>query len=81
MPWVRPTQATTVALLVSASLIKRTLCRSELARAYPRATQRRLAPPKHAWLHRVNRRWRFLNTERVDPPAVQLAVLPYSVAR
>ena len=34
-PFLAPTQRTNLALLVSAILKKRTLCLSELARAYP----------------------------------------------
>ncbi len=45
LPTLRATQATNLALLVSAILIKRTLCLSELARAYPRATFRRVHAP------------------------------------
>ena len=81
VPWLCPTQATNIALLISAILIKRTLCLSELARAYPRSEQRRVPTPKHDLLHRLKRLWRFLNNERVDPLAVQLAILPSTIAR
>ena len=40
-------QATNLALLTSAMLAKRTLCLSELARAYPPPAERRVARPKH----------------------------------
>ena len=81
VPWLGPTQATNIALLISAILIKRTLCLSELARAYPRSEQRRVPAPKHDLLQRRQRRWRFLNNEQVDPLAVQLAMLPSTIAR
>ncbi len=81
LPTLRSTQATNLALLISAILIKRTLCLSELARAYPRSNQRRTAAPKHDLLHRLKRLWRFLNNDRIDPLAVQLAMLPHTVAR
>jgi DDE family transposase len=76
-----PTQATNLALLVSALLTKRTLCLSALARAYPQgvAGQRRVAQPKHDLLHRLKRLWRFLDNDRVDPLAVQVALIPATV--
>jgi hypothetical protein len=40
-----PTQSTNLALLVSALLAKRTLCLSELARAYPRPAPEQRASP------------------------------------
>jgi hypothetical protein len=45
-PFLVPTQQTNLALLVSAILKKRTLCLSELARAYPTPKERRVASPK-----------------------------------
>jgi hypothetical protein len=61
-PFLVPTQATNLALLVSAILKKRSLCLSELARAYPTPEERAgwllprarpPAPPKEALaLHR-----------------------------
>ncbi len=82
LPFLLATQATNLALLVSALLAKRTVCLSELARAYPRPepAQRRVAQPKHDRLHRVKRLWRFLGNERVDPLAVQVALIPSTVA-
>lgn len=46
LPVLLPTQATNLALLVSALLAKRSSCLSELARAYPRTAldQRRAGP-------------------------------------
>ena len=44
-PFLAPTQATNLALLTSAILAKRTLCLSELARAYPAPVERRVARP------------------------------------
>lgn len=81
LPEIVPTQATNLALLVSAILKKRTLCLSELARAYPTPEKRRVPAPKHDLLHRLKRLWRFTANERVDAPAVQLAFVPYTVAR
>jgi hypothetical protein len=80
LPTLRATQATNLALLISAILIKRTLCLSELARAYPRSDQRRVPAPKHDLLHRLKRLWRFLNNDRLDPLALQLAMLPFTIA-
>lgn len=73
-PFPAPTQKTNLALLVNAILKNRTLCLSELARAYP-------TPTKHCLLHRLKRLWRFTNNERVDALAVQLAFVPQTVAR
>ncbi len=81
IPWLCPTQATKLALLSSAILAKRSLCLSERARAYPRSDRRRIPTPKHDVLHRVKRLCRFLNNDRVDPLAVQLALLPATIAR
>jgi hypothetical protein len=55
VPFLAPTQATNLALLVSALLKKQTLCLSELARAYPTPKERRVASPKHDLLHRLKR--------------------------
>lgn len=76
------TQATNLALLVSALLAKRTTCLSELARAYPRPAveQRRLPAPKHDLLHRLKRLWRFLDNPRIDAQALHLALLPTTIA-
>ena len=81
VPSLRPTQAANLALLVSALLAKRTLCLSELARAYPTPAARRVPAPKHDLLHRLKRLWRFLGNERVDALAVQCAAIPHAVAR
>lgn len=72
-PFLVPTQATNLALLISAILKKRTLCLSELARAYPTPQERRVAAPKHDLLHRLKRLWRFTDNERVDALMTQLA--------
>ena len=73
---------TNLALLVSAILKKRTLCLSELARAYPTPEERRVAAPKHDLLHRLKRLWRFIENERVDALEVQVAlVVPHLIAR
>lgn len=79
-PFLAPTQAANLALLVSAILKKRTLCLSELARAYPTPGERRVASPKHDLLHRIKRLWRFTDNERVDALAVQLALVPHTIA-
>jgi Transposase DDE domain len=80
-PFLAPTQRTNLALLVSALLNKRTLCLSELARAYPTPKKRRVTAPKHCLLHRLKRLWRFTNNERVDALAVQVAFVPHTIAR
>jgi hypothetical protein len=81
VPFLAPTQATNLALLVSAILKKQTLCLSELARAYPTPKERRVASPKHDLLHRLKRLWRFIDNERVDALGVQTALVPYTIAR
>jgi hypothetical protein len=81
-PVLIPTQATNLALLVSALLAKRSACLSELARAYPRAAagQRRVPAPKHDLLHRLKRLWRFLDNPRIDAQTLQLALIPTTIA-
>jgi hypothetical protein len=39
-----------------------------------------VARPKHDLLHRLKRLWRFLDNPRVDAQAIQLALLPHTVA-
>ncbi len=80
-PFLVPTQATNLALLVSAILKKRTLCLSELARAYPTPDERRVVAPKHDLLHRLKRLWRFTDNERVDALTTQMAFVPHVIAR
>jgi hypothetical protein len=80
-PFLAPTQKANLALLVSAILKKRTLCLSDLARAYPTPKKRRVEAPKHCLLHRLKRLWRFTANERVDAMEVQLAFVPHVVAR
>jgi hypothetical protein len=80
-PFLISTQATNLALLVSAILKKQTLCLSELARAYPVPQQRRVASPKHCLLHRLKRLWRFVNNDRVNALEVQLAFVSHTLAR
>ncbi len=80
IPFLAATQAANLALLVSALLEKRTLCLSELARAYPTPKERRVASPKHDLLHRLKRLWRFTDNERVDALEVQVALVPYTIA-
>ncbi len=80
-PFLVPTQAANLALLVSAILKKQTLCLSDLARAYPTPPRRRAKAPKHDLLHRLKRLWRFTDNERVDALQVQMALVPYTIAR
>jgi hypothetical protein len=80
-PFLVPTQAANLALLVSAILKKRTLCLSELARAYPTPKKRRVLAPKHDLLHRLKRLWRFTANERVEALEVQLAFVEHTVVR
>ena len=70
-----------LALLVSAILKKRTLCLSKLARAYPTSEQRRARARKHDLLHRLKRLWRCTDNARLDPAAVQSALVSFAVAR
>jgi hypothetical protein len=81
MPFLVPTQKTNLALLVGAILKKQTLCLSELARTYPAPEKRRIRAPKHDLLHRLKRLWRFTDNERVDALEVQMALVPYTIAR
>ncbi len=67
--------------MTSAILAKRSLCLSELARAYPSPAERRVARPKHDLLHRLKRLWRFVDNARVHPIAVQAALVPEVVVR
>jgi hypothetical protein len=76
-----PTQAANLALLVGALLARRTLCLTDLARAYPTPAARRVAAPQHDLLHRLKRLSRFLGNERADALAVQCAAIPHAVAR
>jgi hypothetical protein len=81
MPFLLPTQGANLALLVRAILMKRTLCQTDLARTFPRPVQRQVPAPKHDLLHRLKRLSRFLANDQVDPLAVQLALMPYVLAR
>ncbi len=81
LPELLLTQKVNLALLVSAILKKRTLCLSELARAYPVPVERRVCAPKHCLLHRLKRLWRFTDNERVDAREVQLALLSHTIFR
>jgi hypothetical protein len=80
-PSLIPSQLVNLALLINAILLRRTLCLSELARTYPTPPQRRRPPPKHDLLHRLKRLERFLNNERVDAQAWQLAFVPHIVTK
>lgn len=81
MPFLLSTQGANLALLVRAVLIKRTLCQTELARTYPRPLERQTPNPKHDLLHRLKRLSRFLGNDQVDPQRVQLALIPYVLAK
>lgn len=80
LPALAPTQAANLALVVSAILSKRTCCLSTLARAFPTPGVRRVVQPKHDLLHRLKRLWRFLDNPRLDPLAVQTAMIPHTLA-
>lgn len=80
LPTLASTQATNLALVVSALLARRTCCLSALARAFPTPTVRRIAHPKHDLLHRLKRLWRFLDNPRLDPLAIQTAMIPHTLA-
>lgn len=80
LPELLLTQKVNLALLVSAILKKRTLCLSELARAYPTPKERRVPCPKHDLLHRLKRLWRFTDNERIDALRTQLAFVPHTIA-
>src|SRR5438270_12934914 len=80
LPALAPTQATNLALLVSALLARRTACLSALARAFPTPPTRRVAHPKHDLLHRLKRLWRFLDNPRLDPLAIQTPMIPHPLA-
>jgi hypothetical protein len=71
LPIVLPTQATDLALLVSALLAKRSSRLSEPAQAYPRPAleQRRVPAPRHDLLYRLKRLWWLLDNRRVDTQA------------
>ncbi|MDP9380510.1 MAG: hypothetical protein M3Q29_10255 [Chloroflexota bacterium] len=51
VPFMLPCQAANLAPLVSAILVKRTLCLTGLARALPTPKKRRVRSPKHDLLH------------------------------
>jgi hypothetical protein len=80
LPTLAPTQVTNLALVVSALLARRTCCLSALARAFPTPEVRRVARPKHDLLHRLKRLWRFLDNPRLDPLAIQTALIPHTIA-
>ena len=69
-PFLLPTQAANLALLVGAIVQQRTLNLTRLARAFPIPAERRVASPKHELLHRLKRLSRFLSNGQVDPVAV-----------
>ena len=79
-PFLLPTQAANLALLVGAIVQQRTLNLTRLARAFPIPAERRVASPKHELLHRLKRLSRFLSNGQVDPVAVQAACIPAILA-
>jgi len=80
-PFLLPTQAANLALLIGAILTRRTLSLTSLAKTYPVPQQRQVASPKHELLHRLKRLSRFLSNQQVDPVTIQLAFLPTILAR
>ena len=80
-PFLLPTHAANLALLVSSILKKRTLCLSELAQAYPTPDERPVAVPKHNLLHRLKRLWRFTDNERVDALTTHMTFVPHLLGR
>jgi hypothetical protein len=81
LPPLRAPQRVNLALLVSASLQRRSCHLTELARSFPPPRGRRVPQPKHDPLHRLKRLWRFLNNLRLAPAACQVAAIPSLVAR
>lgn len=71
-PTWRKTQVVNLALLAQALYRRRSLVLTELARAYPMPSQRKVAQPKNGLLHRLKRLWRFLDNPRLDPSALML---------
>ncbi len=71
-PLLRKTRLVNLALLVSAIISRRSLCLSELARAY-------LSPQKHCY--RLKRLWRLLENRNLDfsPIRQSLTILSYSI--
>jgi len=71
-PLLRKTQLVNLALLASAIILRRSLCLSELARAYT-------TPEKHCY--RLKRLWRFLDNLKVDFSLIRqrLTILSYSI--
>ena len=80
-PWLLSTQAANLSLLIGAILMKRTLCLTKLATAFPIPAERRVYSPKHELLYRLKRLSRFLGNHRVDPVAVQVAFIPAILSR
>jgi hypothetical protein len=82
-PTWRKTQVVNLALLGQAIHRRRSLVLTDLARAYPIPTQRKVPRPKNGLLHRLKRIWRFLANPRLDPSALMLRLtrLSYSVCR
>jgi hypothetical protein len=71
-PLLRKTRLVNLALLASAIILRRSLCLSELARAYT-------SPEKHCY--RLKRLWRFLDNPKVDFSLIRqrLTILSYSI--
>lgn len=56
-----------------------------MARTYPPPAARRIIHPKHDLLHRLilprgHPLWRFLAYDRIDPLAIQVALIPHTLA-
>lgn len=80
-PFLLEPRAINLALLVGALLVRRSLCLTTLAAAFPMPAVRQVDRPKHELLHRLKRLSRFLSNEQVDPTAVQAACIPAVVAK
>lgn len=81
MGFMTLTQKRNLTLLVSAILLKRSPCLSELARAYPKPESRRIPATEHCLLHRPKRLRRFTDNERVYPVVVQAILVFHTVSR
>ena len=80
-PFLLPTQAANLALLIGAILSKRSLCLTTLAKAFPIPVERQVDNPKHELQHRLKRLSRFLSNDYFDAVQVQLAFIPTVIAQ
>jgi len=79
LPQLRKTQRENLARLVAAFLLTRRPQLNALARTWHRPDPRRARrrDPRHTLRAQVKRIWRFLNNPRLDPVALQVAVIPW----